>query len=314
LNERPGAGMRPTATVAICTRDRTEDLKRCLHGITAMPDDGQQVMVVDNAPSTEATRELVAAYPGIRYVREERPGLDVARNRALREAETEIIAFTDDDAMPDPLWLRALLGNFEDPLVMASTGVTMPLELETDAQIRFQQLGGFVRGFKRVVYDAGAHEPLLGWLAGAGVNMAVRRNVLQQVGAFDEALDAGTTAHAGGDYDMFRRILTAGYRIIYDPRALAWHRHRRTEGELKRQLVGYEVAAGAVLSRALFVDKDLGVLRETLRLLRDHLRGLSRSLRRRPGAHTTGLQLALMSGLFNGVFAYLASPRRAGGR
>jgi hypothetical protein len=73
-------------------------------GFTALPDallrlpeDGQELLVVDNCPSTDATCNLVAAYEGIRYVREDRPGLNVARNRALREAVNEIVAFTDDD-------------------------------------------------------------------------------------------------------------------------------------------------------------------------------------------------------------------------
>ena len=143
----------PRATIAVCTRDRPDDLRRCLEGLMAMPDDGQEVVVVDNAPATEATRELVAAYPRVRYVREDRPGLDCARNRALREAHHEVVAFTDDDSVPDPHWLRALLPNFADPLVLCVTGLTMPLELETEAQEWFEQMSTFNRGFKRRVFS-----------------------------------------------------------------------------------------------------------------------------------------------------------------
>src|SRR3712207_8456109 len=55
---------------------------------------------------------------------------------------------------------------------------------------------------------------------------SLRRSVLDHVGPFDPALDAGTRALAGGDTDLFRRILRQGYRIAYDPQALNWHRHR----------------------------------------------------------------------------------------
>jgi len=297
----------PRATVAICTRDRTDDLNSCLSAILAMPDDGQEILVVDNASSTDATRQLVAMFPRARYVREERPGLNVARNRALREARHEIVAFTDDDAAPDRLWLRMLLRNFRDPLVMASAGLTMAREMETPAQVRFQRYGGFTRGFKRVVYDIIWHNPLFSWHAGAGVSMAVRRDVLEQVGAFDEALDAGTPTRAGGDSDMFRRILQAGFRIVYDPHALNWHSHRRTDAELQRQLLGYELAAFAILTRALLFEGNLAVLHHTYRWLGRELRALARVLFLRPAVPPRQDVLARFQGALMGPWMYLYS-------
>lgn len=301
----------PRATVAICTRDRPEDIERCLAALLAMPDDGQEILIVDNAPSSDATRRLVARYPRARYICEPRPGLNVARNRALREAAHEIVAFTDDDAAPDPLWLRSLLRNFRDPFVMASAGLTMALELETDAQVRFQRYGGFVRGFKRVVYDAVWHNPLLAWHTGAGVNMALRREVGEKVGLFDEAMDAGTPTCAGGDSDMFRRILTAGYRIAYDPEALNWHRHRRTGAELQRQLMGYEVAAFAMLTRALFFEGNLSVFRQFSIWLRAQLRQVARFVLRRPGAPRRQDLFGRLQGAGTGPWLYLYSHWRA---
>lgn len=305
------AGTQAQATVAICTRDRTEDLARCLASLQAMPDDGQEILVIDNAPSSEETRELVRRFPAIRYVREDRPGLDVARNRALREARGEIVAFTDDDASMDRLWLRTLLRNFEDPLVMCATGLTMALELQTGAQVSFQRCGGFVRGFHRMVFDAAVHDPMLGWQAGAGVSMALRRAVVERVGEFDEALDAGTPTHAGGDSDMFRRILKAGFRIVYDPEALNWHRHRRSDAELKRQLVGYEIAGFAVFSRTLLFEGDLGGAAQAARWLGRELRGLVRAIMRRPGAPALDLLLSRIGGALMGPGLYLHSRRRA---
>ena len=299
-----------TATVAVCTRNRTQDLERCIASLLAMPDDGQEILIVDNAPSTESTKILVEHFPRLGYVREERAGLDVARNRALRTARGEVVAFTDDDAAPDRLWLRSLLRNFADPLVMAATGSTMPLELETEAQITFQRYGGFLRGFKRWVFDPNDHDPMLGWHAGAGVNMALRRSVVDLIGPFDEALDAGTPTHAGGDSDMFRRILTAGYRIAYDPEALNWHRHRRSRAELKRQIYGYEVAASAQLCKTLIVDRDIASLGRYLRWLQEQLRGLARAVLRRPQAMSLPMATARFRGGLVGAFAYLSARRQ----
>ncbi|MET4045463.1 GT2 family glycosyltransferase [Bradyrhizobium sp. RT6a] len=300
-----------SVSVAVCTRDRTEDLERCISALMRMPDDGQEILVIDNAPSNDATARLLRERPRIRYVREDRPGLNIARNRALREAGGEIVLFTDDDAAPDPLWLRRLARNFGDPLVLASTGLTMAIELSSAAQIDFQRYGGFVRGFKRTVYDAAEHNPLLAWHAGAGVNMALRRSVVQLVGPFDEAFDAGTQTHAGGDSEMFRRILGAGYRIVYDPEALNWHRHRKSAEELHRQLFGYEVASASLLTKAILTDGDIGALREALRWLRREVRAVLRSLLRRPNVPPFSVASARFKGGIIGPLLYLRSRRQS---
>ena len=268
----------PDATIAICTRDRTEDLERCLDGLLAMTHRAP-ILVVDNAPSTEDTRLLVERYPTVRYVREPRPGLNNARNTALREATGHVVAFIDDDATPDVAWLATLLRNFQDPTVLAVTGLTMALELDSDAQIAFQRTGGFVRGFKRVLLDAGVCDPYHAWRAGAGVNMAMRRSVIEQVGWFDPALDAGTRTLAGGDTDYFRRLLLNGHRIAYDPQALNWHRHRRSMEELEQQIFGYEAAAFAVWTKALLFERDTRVLGVVAKWFRNQIPELLRSRR-----------------------------------
>jgi GT2 family glycosyltransferase len=295
-----------SATIAVCTRDRTRDLGRCLDALLRLPDDGQEILVIDNHPSTEASRELVERYPKVRYVREPRAGLDIARNRALRESDRDIVAFTDDDAIVDPAWLRALLYDFDDPIVMCVTGVTLPLELETDAQIFFQRAGGLGRGFKRMVYEGGSHNTYDAWYVGAGVNTAVRRRLLSDVGGYDEALDMGTPVGGGGDTDLYRRVLLQGYRIVYEPEALCWHRHRRTWAELRRQVRGYEAARFALLTRAL-MERRLDALGEAWNWLQREVPQLGRSMLNRPGSTPLDLMLERFRGAVVGPWAYLYS-------
>ncbi|MGH7845184.1 MAG: glycosyltransferase family 2 protein [Candidatus Binatia bacterium] len=301
----------PNATVAVCTRDRPEDLRRCLDALMCLPDDGQELLVIDNCPSTQATRRLVEQYDRVRYVREDCPGLNIARNRALREAEQDILAFTDDDATPDPGWLRALIKNFADPLVLCVTGLTMPRELQTEAQQSFEHFIGFGAGFRRNVFDGVNHNPLEGWIAGAGVNMALRRTILERVGPFDEALDAGTPTLSGGDNDIFSRILAAGYRIVYEPEALNWHRHRYSWTELRQQFYSYGVGGFAAWTRSLLVDGKLGVLKQTWAWPQSLLPTLTRTLLRRPGGMPVDLLLAHVLGCAVGPWAYLYSRWRA---
>ena len=86
-DERGPVDPRPIATVAVSTRDRPEDLRRCLDALMLLPDDGQEYVVIDNCPATDASSELVKNYPKVRYVREDVPGSSAARNAALREAK-----------------------------------------------------------------------------------------------------------------------------------------------------------------------------------------------------------------------------------
>ena len=81
----------PLVTVVVCTRDRPEDISRCLAAINQLDYPNLEVIVVDNAPQTEATKDvLINQYPQFRYVYEPRPGLDWARNRGILEARGEI--------------------------------------------------------------------------------------------------------------------------------------------------------------------------------------------------------------------------------
>ena len=308
-------GYQHSATIAICSRDRPEDLKRCLDALMQLPEDDQEVLVIDSCSATEETRQVVAAYAGVRYLREDYPGLNRARNRALREASHAIVIFTDDDAVPDPGWLRAHLRNYADPMVMCTTGLTMPLELETRAQETFEQYNPFARGFERKVYTRINLNPLTVGRVGAGVNMAFRREVLATVGPFDEALDAGTPTHSGGEAEMFSRILASGYRIVYEPGALSWHRHRRTWEELRKAIYGYGVGIYAFWTRKYFYDGELTTPLIALRwFLHDQLPALLRSWLRRPNAQPFDLVAAELMGCVAGPFAYFESRKQLSNR
>lgn len=258
----PPAPLHTPATVAVCTRNRPDDIKRCLAAFMEMHDDGQEFLIVDNCPSTDDTYHVVAEFGDrVRYVREDRPGLNIARNRALREAKHEIVAFNDDDAVPQPDWLRALVQNFTHPDILAVTGLTMPLELETEAQVVFERISPFSRGYERRVHWGNRQNALRAGSVGAGANMALRRSLLTTVGPFDEALDSGMPTKSGGDTEIFARILSQGYHIVYDPAALSWHRHRRTWAELHSTMYGYGVGTYAMWTRMLLLDKNTAVFK-----------------------------------------------------
>lgn len=236
------AAAMPRVTVAVCTRDRPDDMKHCLQALLQLDYPSLDVLVVDNAPQTDATQTLVAQYPTVRYVCEPRPGLDWARNRAVLEAQGDIIAYTDDDVVVDANWVQAIVQAFiTDPDVMAVTGLVVPYELETEAQVLFEAYGGFGRGVQPKQYRVSPGGTLpWQWLGagqfGTGANMAYRRSLFDEIGYFDPALDVGTPTNGGGDLEFFVRVLKAGHTLRYEPQAVIRHRHRRDYAQLKRQI------------------------------------------------------------------------------
>jgi len=250
-----------TASVAICTHERPEDLKRALAALNALRPAPLEKLVIDNAPSTEATRLVVEGFADVRYVHEPERGLNVARNRALRTARGDVVAFVDDDAVPEPEWLDGLMPNFQSPRVVCVTGLTLPMALDTEAQELFEAHCTFVRGFRRRMFDGQIDNPLAVGPVGAGANMAVLREEALRLGGFDERLDGGRPTRSGGDHEMFTRMLRAGNRIVYDPAAVAWHRHRRTMEELRQTVYGYGVGVYAMWTGLLLETRELGVLK-----------------------------------------------------
>ena len=260
LAPNPQSVRHPLVSVAICTRDRTESLMQCLSALQHLDYDNFEVIVVDNAPSSPATYQRVTQeFPHIRYVCEPRPGLDWARNRAILEAKGEIIAFTDDDVIVDPLWVKAIAGVFVDNAdIMAVTGLVVPHEIETEAQYLFERSGGFGKGFARIYARA---DTRVGAKAGythggtgrfgTGANMAYRRSVFDQIGPFDTALDVGTPTNGAGDLEMFFRVIKAGYTLVYEPAAMVRHIHRQDMAGLNKQLFNNGVGLFAYFDAAM---------------------------------------------------------------
>ncbi len=238
------AGTFPSLTIAICTKDNPQDVVTCLNRLqsvrSAVPEDIVEILVVDNAPSDAQTKDLVASLPGIHYITEPKPGLDFARNRAIQAATGEMIAFIDDDVTIDHTWFKGLHKALaEHPDAAAVTGLVLPAELKTAAQILFEKRGGFEKKFGSVRYGqilpGHPFYPCVGGKFGTGCNMAFRRRVLIELGGFDEALDMGASLPGGGDTDMFYRIIRAGYPLVYEPQFLVFHKHRREVSQLRRQ-------------------------------------------------------------------------------
>ncbi|MFJ5079652.1 glycosyltransferase [Streptomyces sp. NPDC088553] len=269
---RPAALEAPTpprTSVVVATRERPESLARALDSLLAQDHPDFELIVVDNAPRTTGTHELVTRKYAddaddadravrVRYVREDTPGLATAHNTGLAAAEGAVVAFTDDDVIADPHWLTALTAPFAaDPGLGCVTGLILPARLGTPAQILLESHGGFAKGFAPRLYDPArppADEPLFPFTAGSfgsGANMAFRADALRRAGGFDPATGTGTAARGGDDLYAFVAVLAAGFRLRYTSEALVWHHHRDTWQDLRNQAYGYGAGLTAYLTATL---------------------------------------------------------------
>ncbi|MFJ4619007.1 glycosyltransferase [Streptomyces sp. NPDC088812] len=250
----------PYTSVVIATRERAGQLAHALDSMLAQDHPDFEIVVVDNAPVTGTTRDLIERKYAerVRYVTEPVPGLAVAHNRGVEAARGEVIAFTDDDVVADPRWLTELTAPFTaGPELGCVTGLILPARLRTPAQVLLESHGGFAKGFTARTYDPAdppADESLFPFTAGrfgSGANMAFRRSVLRAVGGFDPATGAGTPARGGDDLYGFVRVLAQGHRLHYAPQALVWHHHRETWRDLETQAYGYGAGLTAYLTAVL---------------------------------------------------------------
>jgi len=315
------------ASVVVATRERPAALARCLESLLALSHPTYEVIVVDNAPSTPATRELVTGdrFGGrVTYVCEPRPGLGAAHNRGLDAAAGAIVAFTDDDVTVDPGWLLELAGGFErTERVGCVTGMIVPAALDTPAQLLAERLWGFNKGFQELTFDRDTDRgdilyPYTAGTFGSGANMAFDTRVLRRLGGFDPATGAGTPARGGDDLAAFFAVVSAGYRLVYRPAAFVRHAHHADYAALERQAYGYGVGLTAFLTKAV-VDRP-GRLLELARLSRH---GVARVLDPRGGREAAGADGARLDrppglvraerrGMLHGPAAYVRSRHRTG--
>ena len=308
----------PFVSVIISTRDRPEAFQACLRSLMALHYPHYEVIVVDNAPTTSATadhiEQMYADVPQVRYIREDRPGLSIARNCGIEAAKGEILAFTDDDVVVDAYWLVELVRGFRvAENVACVTGLVLPLELETLAQFWFEEyVGGSwsFSWFSRRLFDTkkrhvhlfrpGEH--------GGGANMAFTAAFLRSVGGFDPALGAGRKA-GGEDHATLFLAIARGYNLVHEPASLVYHLHRRGYAALQKQIYHYGTGFTAYLIKSVLDTPEI-MLDLITKLPFDFISILNSRLsksRKRSLGYPKELDRLEMQGRLYGPLAYIQS-------
>lgn len=226
----PASARLPHVGVIIATYNRAALLDDCLRHLAKQDfAPGDEVIVVDNG-STDGTGDIVRrrqpTFPVPLYLLfERRPGKSRALGAALSFASREVLAFIDDDVNVCEGWLEALRTAMSDPVVALVGGRVAPRWESTvprwmrGAPLQHARLGAplGLLDYDPSVVDLGPRTAL-------GGNMAVRRDVLMQLGGFATHLGKFRgTLLSGEDHELCRRVQREGFRAIYVPDAVVQH-------------------------------------------------------------------------------------------
>lgn len=216
-------------TVILCTYNRCQYLKTALDSVAAsiLPESvSWDVLVVDNN-SNDQTREVVKQYcikypEHFKYLFEPQPGKSYALNAGIRKSAGDVLAFMDDDVTVEPTWLQKLTESLHNNNDWAGAGGRIILQWPSAVPKWLAMEGPLARhGFPG--FDQGA-EPIELLGPPFGTNMAFRKTMFEKHGGF--RLDLGPSPHneiRNEDTEYGRRLISAGERIRYEPRAIVYH-------------------------------------------------------------------------------------------
>lgn len=219
----PQDGRWPFISVVICTHNGERTLPHCLERLSALDYPNYEVIVVSDG-STDGT-DLIASENGARLVATDHLGLSAARNAGTRHASGEIIAFLDDDAYPDPDWLRYLAAAFDTSSHAAIGGPNIP---PADESLVAQAVAAAPGAPIHVLTSDREAEHI------PGCNMAFRRDDLEALGGFDEQFRV-----AGDDVDICWRLQDSGRTVGFSAGAVVMHRRRDSVRRYLRQQFDY---------------------------------------------------------------------------
>ncbi len=217
----------PKISVIIPAYNAADTISACVQALKnqTIPSERYEIIVVDDGSTDDTAQQ--AAHTGARVIRQKNAGAAAARNRGAQMAWGEILLFTDSDCIPAPDWVMQMVAPFADPLVAGAKGI-----------YKTEQSGftpRFVQQEYQDKYDGMAHLSQIDFVD--TYSAAYRRDIFLAMGGFDTTFPGASVE----DQEFSFRLAEAGYRLIFAPDAVVFHRHDPTLMDYLRRkfFIGY---------------------------------------------------------------------------
>ncbi len=241
------------ADIIIPTRNRGAMVQATLTSICASTFGDFTIRVIDqseNDLTERAVREMQDTDARIWYMRSTTRGISPSRNLGVAAGTAPVFFFTDDDCVVAPDWLEQMMHEFEDAQTIGVFGRVLPAEPEEHMPDDGPPVSDAIKLAlkdvpQRQVFQNNRYN--LGF--GHGANMGFRREAWQALGGVDECIGTGGPLGAFEERDLGYRMLARGWRIVYTPDAIVYHRHWRTWRGVKRAYRDYAIGAGAAVGK-----------------------------------------------------------------
>jgi len=212
---------------AVCTYRQPRTLPATIDSLLAqnLSRDQYEIFIIDNNSQDETAiigRKYEQQYTNVHYFLEEKAGLSNARNRAINEAQSDIIAFIDDDAIAEEQWLDALLNAYDlNPDIWIAGGNVLPL-WEADRPV---WLKDHLLPMLSLRNWGGENRPLNSDEKVIGTNMSVRREALDTLGLFDPDLGRKGNLLTGYEDTIIQNGVHEYNKLVYFVKdAIVYHR------------------------------------------------------------------------------------------
>jgi O-antigen biosynthesis protein len=233
----------PDTSLLICSRNRSQLLTETIQSILAGNEIPSEIVIIDQSDAPDPG--LVVFQPErdcvFHYLWNNTIGVSRGRNSAVSSASHSILVFTDDDMLVSPDWFGTLVRS----LVTAGDQSIITGQVLSSNEGNFHGYAPSTRTDNdTVIYSGRINRDVL-----FTNNMAICRSTFESIGGFDTMLGPGTLFPAAEDNDLAFRLLEEGYQIVYEPKAVAYHRPWRSEAEYVRLYWLYGFGQGAFYAK-----------------------------------------------------------------
>ena len=183
------------------------------------PSEEYEIIVVDDG-STDRTREIVKSFRRVRLIEQKHRGPAAARNLGVKKSKGSIILFTDSDCIPSKDWIKYMVEPFKNKDVVGVQGTYRTYNKESMiARFAGYEIEERHKKMKREIDFVGTF------------SAAYRKHIFETFGGFDTSFSMAS----GEDSELSFKMSDAGLRMVFQPKAIVYHRHPDSLKKFLRQ-------------------------------------------------------------------------------